>query len=203
MKTLLLRTALVAGSLALTACSILPKADPLAVYRLPAPTVATPASTSNSAGPYRALRIVTPSANRSVDSERILVLPEGDMIKSYAGVRWSDPAPQLLRDRLLEAFQADGRFPQLSGDNANIAAEVELNGVLAAFQTEYRNGVPQVVIVYDARLVDTTTRQQLAARRFAVVQPVAGSKVPEVVTAFGAASERLAAEVVGWAAGVR
>ena len=201
MTTLLLRTALVAASLALTACSILPKADPLAVYRLPTPAVATPASTGGS--PYRALRVTTPTANRSLDSERILVLPEGDMIKSYAGVRWSDAAPQLLRDRLLDAFQADGRFPRVSGDNANIAAEVELDGVLGAFQTEYRNGAPQVVIVYDARLVDTATRQQLAARRFSVVQPVAGSKVPQVVTAFGVASERLATEVVGWVAGVR
>lgn len=200
MMTPLLRSALVAASLALTACSILPKADPLAVYRLP-PLAAAAAHVSASS--YRALRIATPTASRSIDSERILVLPEGDVVKSYAGVRWSDPAPQLLRDRLLDAFQADGRFPRLSGDNANIAAEVELNGALLAFQTEYRNGQPKVVIVYEARLVDTSTRQQLAARRFAVIEPVAGSKVPEVVSAFGSASVRLAGDVVAWAATVR
>ncbi len=200
MMTPLLRSALVAASLALSACSILPKADPLAAYRLP-PLASAAAPVS--ASPYRALRIATPTASRSIDSERILVLPEGDVVKSYAGVRWSDPAPQLLRDRLLDAFQADGRFPRLSGDNANIAAEVELNGALLAFQTEYRNGQPKVVIVYEARLVDTSTRQQLAARRFAVVVPVAGSKVPEVVSAFGSASARLAGDVVAWAATVR
>lgn len=200
MMTPLLRSALVAASLALTACSILPKADPLAVYRLP-PLASASAPVAGS--PYRALRIATPAASRSIDSERILVLPEGDVVKSYGGVRWSDPAPQLLRDRLLDAFQADGRFPRLSGDNANIAAEVELNGALLAFQTEYRNGQPKVVIVYDARLVDTSTRQQLAARRFAVVESVDGSKVPEVVSAFGSASARLAGEVVAWAATVR
>ncbi|BEV16168.1 ABC-type transport auxiliary lipoprotein family protein [Herbaspirillum sp. DW155] len=200
MMTPLLRTALVAASLALTACSILPKADPLTVYRLP------PLASGNSpqsGTTYRSLRIATPAANRSIDSERILVLPEGDVIKSYAGVRWSDPAPQLLRDRLLDAFQADGRFPRLSGDNTNIAAEVELDGALTAFQTEYRKGVPSVVIVYDARLIDTSSRQQLAARRFAVVEAVDGSKVPEVVSAFGSASTRLAADVVAWAATVR
>lgn len=200
MMTPLLRTALVAASLALTACSILPKADPLAVYRLP------PLASGNfpqSGTPYRSLRIATPAANRSIDSERILVLPEGDVIKSYAGVRWSDPAPQLLRDRLLDAFQADGRFPRLSADNTNIAAEVELDGTLTAFQTEYRKGVPSVMIVYDARLIDTSSRQQLAARRFAAVEAVDGSKVPEVVSTFGSASARLAADVVAWAATVR
>ena len=108
MNTLLLRTSLVAASLMLAACSILPKAEPQAVYRLPSATT-TPAKPTTAAGDIRlrALRIATPYANRSIDSERILVLPEGDVIKSYAGVRWSDAAPLLWRDRLLEAFRAD------------------------------------------------------------------------------------------------
>lgn len=83
MNTLLLRTSLVAASLMLAACSILPKPDPQAVYRLPTAT-AMPAQASTTAGDIRlrALRIATPYANRSIDSERILVLPEGDVIKS-------------------------------------------------------------------------------------------------------------------------
>ncbi|MFJ3055023.1 ABC-type transport auxiliary lipoprotein family protein [Herbaspirillum sp. NPDC087042] len=199
---LLQRSGLLACSLALAACSILPKADPQTVYRLP------PASTNASAnaatrGDRPALRIATPYASRSVDSERILVLPEGDVVKSYAGARWSDPAPVLVRDRLLEAFQGDGRFGSLSGDQSNIAAAIELTGSLQAFQSEYRNGAPTIVIVYDARMIDTGTRRQLAAQRFSVTQAVDGSQLPNVVSAFGRASDRLAAEVVAWAAGIR
>lgn len=203
MTTLLLlqRTGLLACSLALAACSILPKADPQTVYRLPPASTRAAANTSSS--DPRALRIATPYASRSLDSERILVLPEGNVVKSYAGARWSDPAPVLVRDRLLEAFQADGRFGSLSGDQSNIAATVELAGSLQAFQSEYRNGVPTIVIVYDARMIDTATRRQLAAQRFSVTQAVAGSQLPEVVSAFGQASDRLAAEVVTWAAGIR
>ncbi len=197
---LLQRTGLLACSLALAACSILPKADPQTVYRLP------PASASASTatrGDRPALRIATPYASRSLDSERILVLPEGDVVKSYAGARWSDPAPVLVRDRLLEAFQADGRFGSLSGDQSNIAATIELAGSLQAFQSEYRNGAPTIVMVYDARMIDTSTRRQLAAQRFSITQVVDGSQLPDVVSAFGRASDRLAAEVVAWAAGIR
>nr|WP_198980063.1 ABC-type transport auxiliary lipoprotein family protein [Herbaspirillum sp. ASV7] len=203
MTTLLLlrRTGLLACSLALAACSILPKADPQTVYRLP-PASTSAAANTGSSDP-RALRIATPYASRSLDSERILVLPEGDVVKSYAGARWSDPAPVLVRERLLEAFQADGRFGSLSGDQSNIAASIELAGSLLAFQSEYRNGVPTIVIVYDARMIDTATRRQLAAQRFSVTQAVAGSQLPEVVSAFGRASDRLAAEVVAWAASIR
>ncbi|WP_343721864.1 ABC-type transport auxiliary lipoprotein family protein [Herbaspirillum seropedicae] len=204
MNTLLLRTSLVAASLMLAACSILPKPDPQAVYRLPTAT-AMPAQASTTAGDIRlrALRIDTPYANRSIDSERILVLPEGDVIKSYAGVRWSDAAPLLWRDRLLEAFRADGRYQRLSSDTGNIAADIELDGALSSFQTEYRHGVPTVVIVYDARLIDTANRRQLASQRFAIQRAVDGSKVPEVVSAFGQACDQLAKEVVNWAAAQR
>ena len=204
MTTLLLlrRTGLLACSLALAACSILPKADPQTVYRLPPPSASMMAS-GGMGGDQRALRIATPYASRSLDSERILVLPEGDVVKSYAGARWSDPAPVLVRERLLEVFQADGRFGSLSGDQSNIAATIELAGSLQAFQSEYRNGAPTIVIVYDARMIDTATRRQLAAQRFSVTQAAAGSQLPEVVSAFGQASDRLAAEVVTWAAGIR
>lgn len=206
MSLLSLRTALLATSLGLSACSILPKADPQTVYRLPT-TMAAQATASRSADgggiSTRALRIATPYASRSLDSERILVLPEGDVIKSYAGARWSDSAPVLLRERLLEAFQSDGRFARVSGEQSNIAAALELSGSLLAFQSEYRNGRPTVVIVYEARLVDTATRQQLATRRFSVSQSVAGTQLPEVVSAFGQASDRLSADVVAWAAQLR
>lgn len=187
--------------LAVSACSILPKSEPLAVYRLP--TLAASATSAAPAAPaarLRALRVATPYANRTIDSERILVVPEGDVIKSYAGVRWSDPAPVLLRDRLLEALTVDGRFTELSGDNANIAADIELNGSLMSFQTEYRDGVATVVVQFDARLVESATRQQLALHRFSVAQPASGTKVPEIVNAYGAAVNALSVQVASWAA---
>jgi cholesterol transport system auxiliary component len=193
------RAAIAACVVALAACSILPKSEPVTVYRLPVLTAAdTPAAVST--GNLRALRVATPNANRTIDSERILVLREPDVIKSYAGVRWSDPAPVLLRDRLLERFNLDGRFARLSGDNSNIAADIELNGGLTAFQSEYRGGVATIIIQYDARLLETSTRQQIAARRFSVTLPVAGVQIPEVVAAFGAAVNSLSGDVVAWAA---
>lgn len=181
----------------MTGCSILPKSEPLAVYRLPEMQSATVASSTTQAS-LRSLRIGTPYANRTLDSERILVVPEGDLVKSYAGARWSAPTPVLVRDRLLQAFGADGRFAGLSGDNANIAADLELNGSLVSYQTEYRNGVPTVVVEFDAYVIETATRRQIAAKRFNVARPADGAKVPEVINAFGVATNTLATQLVGW-----
>ncbi|MBB5391047.1 MULTISPECIES: ABC-type transport auxiliary lipoprotein family protein [unclassified Herbaspirillum] len=205
MSLLSFRTLSAAWLLSLSAaCSILPKSEPVAIYRLPALAAGqavAAASTPAAPASQRSLKIITPYGGRAIDSERILVLPEGNLIQSYQGARWSDPAPVLLRNRLLQAFSADGRTRNLSTDDNNVAADLELGGDLVAFQTEYRNGAPVVVIQFNARMVDTASRRIIAVRSFNVSQPVAGTKVPEVVNAFGAASGALAAEILDWVTG--
>ena len=62
------------------------------------------------------------------------------MISSYKGARWSDPVPLLVRNRLLDGFQRDGRVQRLSADDSNLQADYELSGELQAFQSEYQPG---------------------------------------------------------------
>ena len=86
-----------------SACSILPKPDPSDVYRLaaaPAATQGTPVAWS--------LRVTKPQTSEFLDSPRIAVVPNGDLISSYANSRWSDPSPVLLRNRLLTGSSAMG-----------------------------------------------------------------------------------------------
>ncbi|MCO2329663.1 ABC transporter [Pseudomonas aeruginosa] len=176
------RLSLAAGLAALAtlgACSILPEAQVLQVYLLPVHN--PPASTS-----------------LVLESPRIAVRPHGDEISVYQGARWSDPAPSLLRDRLMQAFQADGRVRGLSSDDSNLQADFELGGDLRAFQTEYPNGQASALIRYDARLVRTDDKRVVASRRFEVSQPVDGKKVAAVVSAFGKAGDTLSAQVLDW-----
>lgn len=178
----------------LAACSILPKAEPADVYRLP--TGATTAHGGSSL-PWT-LRIGKPQAGDALNSPRIAVLPQGDVVSSYKGARWSDPAPVLLRNRLLDAFISDGRLRGLSNDDSTVQADFELGGQLQAFQSEYAAGGVSVRVRLDARLVDGRSQRILASRRFEVSQAVAGAAVPNVVAAFGQASDRLSAQVIEW-----
>ena len=144
------------------------------------------------------LRIARPRTSLVLESPRIAVRPHGDEISVYQGARWSDPAPSLLRDRLMQAFQADGRVRGLSSDDSNLQADFELGGDLRAFQTEYPNGQASALIRYDARLVRTDDKRVVASRRFEVSQPVDGKKVAAVVSAFGKAGDTLSAQVLDW-----
>ncbi|PIB56926.1 LPS assembly lipoprotein LptE [Pseudomonas sp. 2995-1] len=176
-----------------SACSILPKADPSDVYRL-----ASAQTTTQGTPVGWSLRLTKPQTSEFLDSPRIAVVPNGDLISSYAHSRWSDPAPVLLRNRLLDGFQRDGRVTLLSTDDTNLQADYELGGQLQAFQSEYRGSAVEVVIRLDARLVRGSDQRIIASRRFEVHQAVSDTKVPAVVAGFGVAGDQLSRQVVEW-----
>ena len=209
----------------LPACSVLPEAEPLDVYVLPvtgdasagavsaaretarATAPAAPASATVPAGSSApaatgaqawSLRVVRPAAGVHLAGQRIVVMPEGNRVSVYQGVGWSDPAPVLVRDRVLEAFRADGRVGALSSDERQLHADFELDSDLRAFQSEYRGGRPEAVLRLDARLVHTASRRIVSSRSFEHRQASADPAVPAVVQAFGTAADRLSAEVVDW-----
>ncbi|MGF6205625.1 ABC transporter [Pseudomonas sp. ADAK2] len=189
--------ALLAGFALLSACSILPKSEPSDVYRLPS----AQSGVMGKSGATQAwsLRLAKPQASEILNSPKIAVIPQGDVISSYKASRWSDPAPVLLRNRLLDGFQRDGRVTLLSTDDSNFQADLELGGNLQAFQTEYQGTAASVVIRLDALLVRGYDQRILASRRFEVRQPLNDVQVPAVVTGFGQASDQLTAQVVNWA----
>lgn len=190
-----LRLAALATTLSLaTACSILPQSEPVDIYRLPV------SQTARSAAPLDwSLRLNKPLASEALAGPRIAVIPQGDVISSYKGARWSDPTPMLVRNRLLDGFQRDGRVQRLSADDSNLQADYELGGELQAFQSEYRSGgAVEVVIRYDARLVQGRSQRILASKRFEVRQPLGSQQVPAVVAGFGTASDQLARQVIDW-----
>ncbi|EJM13657.1 ABC-type uncharacterized transport system, auxiliary component [Pseudomonas sp. GM21] len=193
----LTRIALLAGFTLISSCSILPKAEVFDVYRLP--SAQSNAAVSHGTPQRWSLRLNKLQASDALNSPNIAVIPQGDLIVSYKGSRWSDPAPVLLRNRLLDGFQRDGRVPLLSTDDSIFQTDLELGGQLRAFQTEYQGSTASVVVSLDALLVRGYDQRILASRRFEVRQPLSDVKVPAVVAGFGQASDQLTAQVVNWA----
>lgn len=185
----------VMGLVFLSSCSILPKAEKLEIYQLPSSSIPRSAQAGSL---LWALRIATPHSSQVTDNTRVLVLRQENRISAYKGIRWGNPAPILLRDQLAEAFRTDGRFSSVSSGNNNLMADLELGGDLTAFQVEYRNGIPAVNIRFYATLVQSGRNRIVATRSFEIVEPVQGREIPEVIAAFGRATDRLAAEIIDW-----
>lgn len=185
-----------ASVLALTAsCSILPQPETIALYQLPSSSMAEPKY--GDVLPW-ALRVSTPGGSRLGDTQRVLMLGIDNRISAYKGVRWSDSISILIRNRLTNAFRADGRLGAISHDNANLTPDLELDGELGAFQVEYVNGIPTVVIRMYTALVQPLRYKAVASKGFEVTQPVEGKGMPSIIKAFGKAADRLAGEIVDW-----
>ncbi|AJI93888.1 hypothetical protein BD65_1257 [Yersinia ruckeri] len=180
----------------LSACTILPSASVSQVYLLPAQTAATAQSGQTVDW---SLRVSQPVANQFINSTRIAVQPQGQEIAVYKASRWSDVTPILVRNRLIQEFRADGRVRAVSSDDDSLQADVELSGDLSAFQGVYNSDGSIVRIRFDARLVRVSDRRIIATRQFDIHQLIKGTDMNEVVQAFGAAGDQLAAQVLKWA----
>lgn len=181
----------------LSACTLMPRSDPVRLYDLPAQPAENVRQTeviSDGA----TLRLATPSAGGLLDGSRIVVVPAPNQPQVYQGARWADATPVLMRNRLIDAFHEDGRITRLIHSDTPLSADLELTSDLRGFQSEYRNGRPEAVIRLDVRLIDTRSRQLLASRRFTQRQAAGDTDIAAVVDAFGQAADRLAHELVDW-----
>lgn len=184
-------------TLVLAGCSVLPEREIQQVYTLPHTHIDAQDTSVSTQRPW-SLRVQTPYSNRMINSTRIVVRPDNSEVSVYKGARWSDTAPVMLRNRLVDAFRTQPSITALSGDSPQLVSALEFGGDLNRFQVEYQNGAPVVHIQLDAFLMDPSDSRIVASRRFSVEQPVNGKEVPEVVVAFGEAADRLAVDVVAW-----
>lgn len=187
--------AAVVALLAVSGCSVIPKPSSVALYELPAPTLAS----RNEPLPWH-LRITTPATSDALAGTRLLIKEDGNELSSYGGARWVSPVPELLRDRLADAFLEAGAVNVVITDRANLGADRELSGALRSFYTVVENGAAEAVIRFDATLADAKSREVLATKRFTVRELLTGSGPRATVAAFGPATDRLAEELVNWMA---
>lgn len=178
----------------LAGCSLLPDQEPVRLFTLPEPSL----SASHEASRDLTLRVDTPSAVAPLDGRRLLVMPSPGEFQAYAGARWSDDAPRLLRDHLIAAFRRDGRLAAVVDDASRARSDATLTSHLGGFHSRYREGAPEVVLRLEVQLLDEASREVLASRRLEVVVASDGDSLDAVVTAFARAADRLSIELVDW-----
>lgn len=195
---LLLAPTLIAG------CSVVdPKAADL--YTLTSPREA-------GAGGARAswkLVVETPAASGALDTARIVSIRDRVAVEPFAGVMWTDRAPDLLRHLIVEGFERSGRVPAVGEDGAGVAADFLLKSELRDFQAEF-DGLggtqpTRVRVRLAVRLVSAPRREVEASESFEAVRTVAGADFRAVIAAFDEATRDLVARLVDWtiAAGER
>jgi len=189
--------ALIAGTLALSACSFVAgRREELSVY---APALIH-ASSSHAARGWQ-LAVAEPKAIGPLNGNRIVVFARPGEVQFYKNARWHDSAPTLVQEMLLQAFQDSANLAGISTPSSGLRADFVLQSDLQEFQAEYRNAqLPTVAIRLSAQFVDNSTSRALAMRTFTDEQLCAGTDLPSVFAAFQEALNRALPQVAAWAA---
>lgn len=91
--------------------AIISAATPLDAYTLTSVTPAAPA-----AAPSRgAATVEVFAATSAVATDRILVKPSPLQVQFLPGIRWVEPAPELIRNLMIDSLQDTGAFRQVGG----------------------------------------------------------------------------------------
>ena len=176
-------------------CSVMPSPQKVENYSLPAGTQTTHCSVLKFNG---SLQVEKPYANQFLNSSRIAVRTENNILTVYKGARWNDTAPVILRDRLIQALQRSACLKTVSSGELNLNADIKLDGELYAFQGEYQAGNKNVRIHYVAYLINAQTQQVIASQDFNILEPINGGGMNGAITAFGKAADRLSDELTRW-----
>lgn len=180
----------------MVSCTVLPEREPVDLFQLPPSAISASASTQVTGG----LRLMIPESSDALGGSRLLILTESNNFQAYPGARWTAPIPQLWRDWLLDAFWKDGRFAGLSTDSAGLQSELALNGMLRALHTETIDGQAMAVVRFDALLINPARREIIASNRFEAREPLIINDAATSAAALGIAADRLAQELIDWAA---
>ena len=195
MKPLRLPYLVAVAALALSACGIVPKKQPLTLFAPEMQVAADPAWPSVSWN----LQVPRPHADELLDSPRIVVRPSPGELQVYKGAVWAQPAPDLLHSMVLRDFEDSGRIAGVSRRGAGLPGDYELLLDLRRFQSSYGDGAtPRVEVQVSAKLVSIRTNAVVANRVFAHDAAAQATDVASVARAFDGALSAASHDVVGW-----
>ena len=188
---------LTAALLAGACVNVLPESGPPpSIYRLTVPDHAPTAERAT-----WSIEIPRPMAPQALSTDRIALTDGPGDIAYAAGSRWEAVTPRVFQDLMLEAFDASGRVRAAVRPEDGVRTEYELRIDIRRFEADYRNGyksAPTATVRLDAKLIDTRTRQLVAARGFRASEASNSVRMGDIVVAFNNAAARTAAEVIDW-----
>jgi cholesterol transport system auxiliary component len=192
------RAALVLGGLAgLAGCSSSFTSPPPSLY------VLQPKTTYDSGLPTVPWQLVigVPVAPQSLDTARIALARSPTTIDYFASSAWTDRAPVMIQDLLVESFENTGKIISVGRDTGGLRADYVLLTDLRDFEARYYEGVdrpPQVRVRLNAKLIKMPEREIIGGLDAVKVSDAERNDINSIVDAFGEATGNAMKQIVQW-----
>jgi len=145
-----------------------------------------------------ALAVARPRAAPALDTDRIAVVQPDSRFDYFAGLRWSESAPQMVQQQLVRALTADGRFEAVVAAPSRVPTDLLLDVELRRFEAVYAaaGAPPEVRVELQVSLVDTRQVRRLVSFTATGVAPAGADGRASVVAAFERATNEAVRGVV-------
>lgn len=188
-----------AATLAVGGCQgLLPGPQkPLRIYTL------TPKTTYPEALPKVGWQLVVelPVAPAGINTNRIALTRTLTTIDYYADASWTDSAPEMVQNLLVESFETTGRILAVGRESVGLRADYVLKTELREFQAEYKSpdATPRAHVRLIGKLVRMPQREIVATTTAEEFAPASANTLNDVVDAFDEALGVVLKRMVVWA----
>lgn len=147
-----------------------------------------------------ALGVARPRAAVSLDTERIAVVQPDSRFDHFAGMRWSEPAPQMLQALIVRVLQSDGRYEVVVAAPSRVPADLLLDLELRRFEAVYAadDAVPSVRVEFHATLVDPRRARRVSSIVASSEVGAAGNRRDAVLDAYQRATAEAVQALAAW-----
>lgn len=184
-------------ALPLAGCiSLIKEPDPIAVYALRSEAI----DAANLPEVNWSLTVIRPNSVAFLDSNRIAVRPEPNVLQVYKGANWSESLPDLVQANLVQALENSGRIKSVSRQNSGVPAEVAMLVDIRQFESVYAPDakIPDAVIQMHVKVLEYPSNRVIAVKTFNAVVPSASKDIPDVVLAFERGLNTVTADIVAF-----
>lgn len=188
--------AVLAVSMLLAACSVLPRAESVAIDRYTLEAMPQAVQTAHTDGPV--LLVTRPLVRADLDSPRMAYREQDYQLRYFARSRWTDTPAQLLLPGLVEALEASGRFGAVIRMGSAARPGLRLDTEVLEFSQDFRTEPSEFQIRLRLQMVDLESMSVVASRIFTVRQAAPERSPQGVAQAANAAWQALLPELVGF-----
>jgi cholesterol transport system auxiliary component len=144
--------------------------------------------------------VARPRAAVSLDTERIAVVQPDNRFDHFAGLRWSEPAPQMLQALIVRALQSGGRFEVVVAAPNRVPTDLLLDLELRRFEAVYAAGgtVPSVRVEFQATLVDPRQARRVSSIVASSEVAAADNRRDAVLDAYQRATSEAVHALAAW-----
>lgn len=145
----------------------------------------------------RQLLITEPTALKALDSEQIVIRTSPSAIEYLANSQWSDRLPNIVQDKLVQAFENSGAVGGVGRPGDGLAIDYKILSSIRAFEIK-ADGSEQAVVELSVKVLNDRNGVVVASKIFRSTAPVSGSGNSAYVQSLDRAFETVVQDLVSW-----